>query len=216
MNNRCSINIYGYRYYHPQTGRWINRDPIEEEGGLNLYGFVGNDGVNQWDILGEEPKNYRRDDGSIDYWCFCKDLFFETGKALERDIKDPEKHKEACCAALREQGEGVATLGLSKLKVLEKVCRVADDVPTPPKKPKKPEKPQKCVNGTWKVGNCIRVGKVVEGCPGKSSFAVGPTRQAAQAASLGMLPKGCHGTEGASYHHCTAHQCVKGKWERRM
>jgi RHS repeat-associated protein len=43
---------YGYRYYHPQTGRWINRDPIEEEGGLNLYGFVGNDAVRGWDKLG--------------------------------------------------------------------------------------------------------------------------------------------------------------------
>jgi RHS repeat-associated protein len=43
---------YGYRYYHPQTGRWINRDPIEEEGGLNLYGFVGNDGVNKSDLWG--------------------------------------------------------------------------------------------------------------------------------------------------------------------
>ena len=27
-------------------------DPIEEKGGLNLYGFVGNDGVNQVDFLG--------------------------------------------------------------------------------------------------------------------------------------------------------------------
>lgn len=31
----------------------MNRDPIEEEGGHNLYGFVGNDGVNQVDVLGE-------------------------------------------------------------------------------------------------------------------------------------------------------------------
>jgi len=31
---------------------WPSRDPIEERGGYNLYGFVGNDGVNQWDILG--------------------------------------------------------------------------------------------------------------------------------------------------------------------
>ena len=23
-------------------GRWLNRDPIEEEGGVNVYGFVGN------------------------------------------------------------------------------------------------------------------------------------------------------------------------------
>ena len=34
---------------------WLNRDPIAEDGGLNLYGFVGNDGVNFIDILGNEP-----------------------------------------------------------------------------------------------------------------------------------------------------------------
>ncbi len=46
------LYYYGYRYYDPLTGRWPSRDPIEEEGGLNLYGFVGNDGVNGWDLLG--------------------------------------------------------------------------------------------------------------------------------------------------------------------
>jgi len=43
---------YLYRFYSPQLGRWINRDPIEENGGINLYGFVGNDGVGKFDILG--------------------------------------------------------------------------------------------------------------------------------------------------------------------
>jgi len=43
---------YGFRYYEHETGRWLNRDPIEEEGGYNLYGFVGNDGVGKWDYLG--------------------------------------------------------------------------------------------------------------------------------------------------------------------
>ena len=33
-------------------GRWINRNPIAESGGANVYGFVGNDGVNRWDING--------------------------------------------------------------------------------------------------------------------------------------------------------------------
>ena len=47
---------YGYRYYDPQTGRWPSRDPIEEEGGVNLYGFVGNDGVSKLDLLGLECK----------------------------------------------------------------------------------------------------------------------------------------------------------------
>ncbi len=48
------MNYYGYRYYDPETGRWPSRDPIEERGGVNLYGFVGNDGVNRWDNLGLE------------------------------------------------------------------------------------------------------------------------------------------------------------------
>jgi RHS repeat-associated protein len=43
---------YGYRYYDPLTGRWPSRDPIEENGGLNLYGFVGNNGVSFYDYLG--------------------------------------------------------------------------------------------------------------------------------------------------------------------
>ncbi len=55
---------YGYRYYLPWLGRWPSRDPIGEEGGLNLYGMVGNDAVNRVDYLGnrwtEEDAN--RDD----------------------------------------------------------------------------------------------------------------------------------------------------------
>jgi hypothetical protein len=46
---------YGYRFYDPETGRWPSRDSIEEEGGINLYGFVGNNGVNGIDVLGLDP-----------------------------------------------------------------------------------------------------------------------------------------------------------------
>jgi hypothetical protein len=31
---------------------WPSRDPIAEEGGINLYGFVGNNAVNKEDYLG--------------------------------------------------------------------------------------------------------------------------------------------------------------------
>ena len=34
------------------SGRRPSRDPIGEDGGINRYGFVGNDGVNRADILG--------------------------------------------------------------------------------------------------------------------------------------------------------------------
>jgi RHS repeat-associated protein len=46
------VTDYSYRYYDPVTGRWPSRDPIEEQGGVNLYGFVGNDGANEIDVLG--------------------------------------------------------------------------------------------------------------------------------------------------------------------
>lgn len=43
---------YNCRNYEPVSGRWINMDPIQEQGGIYLYGFVANDGVNKWDVLG--------------------------------------------------------------------------------------------------------------------------------------------------------------------
>ena len=51
-DSETGLYYYGYRYYDPATGRWQNRDPIDENGGLNLYGFVGNDGANKLDLFG--------------------------------------------------------------------------------------------------------------------------------------------------------------------
>ncbi|MDF1813620.1 MAG: hypothetical protein P1V20_15580 [Verrucomicrobiales bacterium] len=50
------LYYYGYRYYDPENGRWLNRDPIEEDGGVNLYGFVGNDGILHIDRLGLDKR----------------------------------------------------------------------------------------------------------------------------------------------------------------
>ncbi|RFC52932.1 MAG: putative conserved protein RhaS [Verrucomicrobia bacterium] len=53
------FNYYGYRFYDPGAGRWLNRDPIGEAGGVNLYGMVGNDAVNDFDIDGLSPRTGR-------------------------------------------------------------------------------------------------------------------------------------------------------------
>ena len=43
MNDEdLELVYYNYRYYNPADGRWINRDPIAEQGDWNLYGFVRN------------------------------------------------------------------------------------------------------------------------------------------------------------------------------
>ncbi len=38
----AGLQLALYRAYNPDLGRWLNRDPIGENGGVNLYGFVGN------------------------------------------------------------------------------------------------------------------------------------------------------------------------------
>ena len=52
QHHDSGINLTWYRGYQPAAGRWLSRDPIEEEGGLNLYGYVGGDPVNWIDFLG--------------------------------------------------------------------------------------------------------------------------------------------------------------------
>ena len=56
-DSETGLYYYGYRYYEPVTGKWLSRDPIQERGGINLYRFVGNNGVNRWDYLGKYTLN---------------------------------------------------------------------------------------------------------------------------------------------------------------
>ena len=44
---------YGYRFYSPELMRWITRDPIWEEGGVNLYLFCNNSPIRFFDVYGE-------------------------------------------------------------------------------------------------------------------------------------------------------------------
>lgn len=46
-------NSFGW--YDPSVGRWLNRDPAGESGGLNLYAYCLNDPVNRFDPLGLSP-----------------------------------------------------------------------------------------------------------------------------------------------------------------
>jgi len=42
MHVNSGMYYYGFRFYDPNLQRWINRDPIAEEGGINVHAFVEN------------------------------------------------------------------------------------------------------------------------------------------------------------------------------
>jgi RHS repeat-associated protein len=52
QDDETGLLYYGYRFYNPTDGRWPSRDPIGEEGGINLSGFVWNDAVGRYDAFG--------------------------------------------------------------------------------------------------------------------------------------------------------------------
>ncbi len=60
-DTETGLYYYGYRFYHPSIMRWLNRDPIEEAGGRNLYGFISNAPVIGIDALGRKGLTLRYD-----------------------------------------------------------------------------------------------------------------------------------------------------------
>jgi RHS repeat-associated protein len=52
FDTETNLYYYGYRYYESVMGRWLNRDPIEEIGGINLYAYIMNATPNRIDPLG--------------------------------------------------------------------------------------------------------------------------------------------------------------------
>jgi len=66
-DSETGLLYYGFRYYQPQTGRWLNRDPINDRGSQitrsvlpegdlqeesNLFAFVRNDPLGRFDPWG--------------------------------------------------------------------------------------------------------------------------------------------------------------------
>lgn len=54
LQTRSGLNLTLTRAYSPIMGRFINRDVIGENGGVNLYQYVGNDPINLTDRLGTQ------------------------------------------------------------------------------------------------------------------------------------------------------------------
>jgi len=84
---------------------WPSRDPIGEEGGMNLYGFVGNNSCNNIDIFGLASNLSK-------YWtksnctCCLKDLSIKYGEFMGGANKNPQliKHRFDIIAHFEPKG----------------------------------------------------------------------------------------------------------------
>ena len=52
FHEASDLHLTLYRAYNPELGMWLSRDPIAENGGINLYAYVGNNPINYWDPYG--------------------------------------------------------------------------------------------------------------------------------------------------------------------
>ena len=55
LHGPSGIYDFGFRFYSPGMGRWLNRDPIREAGGVNLYAMVDNNPLSSVDDYGLIP-----------------------------------------------------------------------------------------------------------------------------------------------------------------
>jgi RHS repeat-associated protein len=85
---------YGYRYYDPLTGRWPSRDPIGENGGMNLYAFVINDPIYWVDLLGLASEEGSYESCGCDRKEINKMIVEMSLKAAEETKKDKENIPE--------------------------------------------------------------------------------------------------------------------------
>lgn len=53
LHVKSGLYLTNYRAYNPQSGRWLSRDPIQENGGINLYAYVFGNPVGYTDPNGE-------------------------------------------------------------------------------------------------------------------------------------------------------------------
>ena len=109
-DDETGLLYYGYRFYNPSTGRWVSRDPIGENGGINLYEFCANRPTIRIDLLGMKANGV--DDFVVHY-------YYGNGKDFNLIDRGYEGTLEAATKSLVERALFDKLMAEALSKVIE-------------------------------------------------------------------------------------------------
>jgi RHS repeat-associated protein len=116
-----------YRAYDPSHAHWLNRDPIGESGGVNLYAYADGNPISESDPLGlfgvddiygfiyDTTGGYTPSQGLIDYTTGFGDAASLNITSLIRDANGTNDLVDKCSTAYRAGGYTTAALGAGRL-----------------------------------------------------------------------------------------------------
>ena len=97
-DDELGLVYYNYRYYNPQNGRWVSRDPIGEFYARNLYEFVNNNPLIRFDYIGLDMIPWAIDPSVISQagfaWADLQRQLEEAAKTEEQRKKEKEERKK--------------------------------------------------------------------------------------------------------------------------
>ena len=111
-DTETGLYYYDYRFYHPILMRWLNRDPLEENGETMLYEFCSNNAVNGFDAFGLYELTLISDrtvEGDVLMWF----LHGNAGNIIRSNIHSPNQLLEEIRQENSKHGSLVTVLNIS-------------------------------------------------------------------------------------------------------
>jgi uncharacterized protein RhaS with RHS repeats len=149
------VAMPAHAFYDPSLGRWLNRDPLEEEDGANLYQFVHNAPVSSMDQDGRQSST--ANPGFV--------VAAAEAEALSLGYPSVEAMKAAIQAAAMAVAIAEARCRIERCKKERQQAYEDCEKGLAQPNPGESFKPRNWGNKPWTIDDCVR-GRLSEECGG--------------------------------------------------